>query len=375
MRILIAPNAFKNSLDAVKVAEAINRGLQQSKLSCINVCFPVGDGGDGTASLLAQHFNGKMIEATVHDPLGRKIKTSFGLTDDDATAVIELADASGLRLLQPGEYAPLHTTTYGTGELIKQALDKGVKKIILGIGGSATVDAGVGLLQALGIKFYDGNGDELQQLPASLINLHKIDTTEMDKRLAHTEIVVLCDVANTLLGAAGAATIFGPQKGAAENEVQQLEKALTQLRNIVFAETGKDIAIIKHGGASGGVAAGLNTFLQAKLVNGIEHFLDITGFDTALENADLVITGEGSIDIQTLQGKAPFGVAKRAKEKSIRVIGIAGKVPLCPDEQLHQYFDVLIPISHEAMDMQTAIDHTYDNLVRTGKLLGDLLSR
>ena len=374
MRILIAPNAFKNSLDAVKVAEAISKGLQQSKLSCSTVCFPVGDGGDGTASLLAQHFNGEIIEAIVHDPLGRKIKTSFGLIDDDATAVIELADASGLRLLQPCEYAPLRTTTYGTGELIKQALDKGVKKIILGIGGSATVDAGVGLLQALGIKFFDGNGDELQQ-PASLINLHKTDTTGIDKRLAHTEIVVLCDVANTLLGAAGAATIFGPQKGAAENEVQQLEKALTQLRNIVFAETGKDMATIKHGGASGGVAAGLDTFLQAKLVNGIEHFLDITGFDAALEKADLVITGEGSIDIQTLQGKAPFGVAKRAKEKSILVIGIAGKVPLCPDEQLQQYFDVLLPISHEAMDIQTAIDHTYDNLVRTGKLLGDLMKR
>ena len=375
MRILIAPNAFKNSLDAVKVAEAISKGLQQSKLSCITVCFPIGDGGDGTASLLMQHFNGKIIEAIVHDPLGRKIKTSFGLIDDDATAVIELADASGLRLLQPGEYAPLLATTYGTGELIKQALNKGVKKIILGIGGSATVDAGVGLLQALGVKFYDSNEDELQQLPASLINLHKIDTTGMDKRLALTEIVVLCDVANTLLGASGAATIFGPQKGAVENEVKQLEKVLTQLRNIVFAENGKDMAAIKHGGASGGVAAGLHTFLQAKLTNGIDHFLDITGFDAILENADMVITGEGSIDIQTLQGKAPFGVAKRAKEKSTPVIGIAGKVPLYPDEQLQQYFDILIPISHEAMDIQTAIDHTYDNLVRTGKLLGDLLSR
>jgi glycerate 2-kinase len=375
MRILIAPNAFKNSLAAVKVAEAISKGLQQSTLSCSTVCFPVGDGGDGTASLIVQHFNGKIIEATVHDPLGRKIKTSFGLIDDDATAVIELADASGLRLLQPFEYAPLRTNTYGTGELMKQALDNGVIKIIIGIGGSATVDAGVGLLQALGIKFYDGNEDDLQQLPASLINLYKTDKTGIDKRLAHAEIVVLCDVANTLLGAAGAATIFGPQKGAAENEVQQLEKALTQLRNIVFAETGKDMAAIKHGGASGGVAAGLHSFLQAKLVNGIEHFLDITGFDAALENADLVITGEGSIDIQTLQGKAPFGVAKRAKAKSIPVIGIAGKVPLHHSEELQQYFDALLPISHESMDIQTAIDHTYDNLVRTGKLLGDLLNR
>ena len=375
MRILVAPNTFKNSLDAVKVAEAISKGLQLSKLSCSIVCFPVGDGGDGTASLLVQHFQGKIIEVPVHDPLGRKIKAAFGLIDGDKTALIELADASGLRLLHAAEYAPLHATTYGTGELIKQALDKGVKKIIIGIGGSATVDTGVGLLQALGIKFYDGNGDELQQLPASLINLDKIDTTGTDKRLANTEIVVLCDVENTLLGPEGAATIFGPQKGAAKNEVQQLEKALTRLSNIVFTETGKDMAAIKHGGASGGVAAGLHTFLRAKLANGIEHFLDITGFDTALQNADLVITGEGSIDIQTLQGKAPFGVAKRAKAKSIPVIGIAGKVPLHPNEQLQKYFDVLLPISHEAMDIQTAMDHTYDNLIRTGKSLGDLLSR
>jgi glycerate 2-kinase len=373
MRILIAPNAFKNSLDATKVAEAISKGLQESKLSCSTVCFPVGDGGDGTASLLLQHLQGKMIEATVHDPFGRKINAFFGLTDSDRTAVIELADASGLRLLQPGEYDPLHATTYGTGELIMQALDKGVKKIIIGIGGSATVDAATGMMQALGAQFYDDKGNELHYLPASLINLSSIDLTGMDKRLNHTELIVLCDVENTLLGDNGAAKIFGPQKGASENDVQQLENALTKLRNIVFDETGKDMAAIKHGGASGGVAAGLHVFLNAKLVNGIDHFLDITGFDAALQNADLVITGEGSIDTQTLQGKAPFGVAKRAKEKSIPVIGFAGKVPLHHDEQLQQYFDILLPISHEVMNIQIAQQLTYDNLVRTAKLLGGLL--
>jgi glycerate 2-kinase len=375
MRILIAPNAFKKSLAAGQVAEAISKGLQESKLACSSVCFPVGDGGDGTASLLVQHFSGKVIAATVHDPLGRKIETSFGLIDNDATAVIELADASGLKLLQPVEYAPLYATTYGTGEMIKQALDHGVKKIIIGIGGSATVDAGVGLLKALGVKFLNANGSELNQLPASLIDLHKIDITATDSRLAGTEIVVLCDVANTLLGPAGAASVFGPQKGADENDVQQLERALTQLRNVVLDKNGRDMATMKHGGASGGVAAGLHTFLDAQPVNGIEYFLDITAFDASLENADLVITGEGSIDLQTLQGKAPFGVAKRAKEKSIPVIGVAGKVPLYPDAELQQYFDALLPINHEAMDLETAIACTYDNLVRTGKLIGDLLSR
>lgn len=374
MRILIAPNAFKNSLDATKVAEAIGKGLQESKLCCNTTCFPVGDGGDGTASLLMQHLKGKMLEATVHDPLGRKIKASFGLTDDNTTAVIELADASGLRLLNPGEYAPLHTNTYGTGELIKLALDKGVNKIIIGIGGSATVDAGTGILQALGAKFYDGNENELQDLPASLITLSRIDTTRMDERLFQTEIIVLCDVENTLLGMDGAAVVFGPQKGASENDVQELEKALTQLSKIVLAETGHDMIVTKHGGAAGGVAAGMQTFLQARLVNGIDYFLDITSFDAALQNADLVITGEGSIDSQTLQGKAPFGVAKRAKEKSIPVIGFAGKIPLYNDEQLQQYFDVLIPINNEITHLQTAIENTSDNLVRSAKLLGDLLT-
>ena len=373
MRILIAPNAFKNSLAADAVAEAISTGLQQSQLDCSTLCFPVGDGGDGTAALLTKHFGGMSVPVTVHDPLGRKIITSFGLTDNKTTAVIELADASGLRLLKPEEYDPLLTTSFGTGELIKHALDRGVKKIILGIGGSATVDGGVGILQALGVKFYDSDQNELGQVPASLINLHAIDVTGMDTRFTQTEIIELCDVANPLLGAAGAATVFGPQKGASEKQVEQLEQTLTRFRDVLLARTGKDMTSLKHGGASGGVAAGLHTFLQAKLVNGIEYFLDITGFDAALENSDLVITGEGSIDRQTLQGKAPFGVARRAKQKARPVIGLAGKVPLQADEALQEFFDVLLPISHEAMDLHTALNHTYDNLVRSGKLLGDLL--
>ena len=374
MRILIAPNAFKNSLDASLVAEAINKGLQQSTLSCSIECFPVGDGGDGTATLIVQHFNGKMLEATVHDPLGRKIAAPFGITDQDQTAVIELADASGLRLLQPGEYDPLHASTYGTGELIKKALEREVKKIILCIGGSATVDAATGIIQALGAKFYDHKGNELSHLPASLTDLSRIDLSGIDKRLQDIELIVLCDVENSLLGSHGAANIFGPQKGASAKDVQQLENVLAKFRSVVLDKTGKDMAAVKYGGAAGGVAAGLYALLDAKLVNGIDYFLDITAFDAALQHADLVITGEGSIDIQTLQGKAPFGVAKRAKQRSIPVIGLAGKVPLYPDDALQQYFDVLVPISHEAMDTKTALRHTYDNLLRTAQCLGELLN-
>lgn len=374
MNILIAPNAFKNSLAADAVAEAISKGLQQSKLSCNCTSFPVGDGGDGTALLLMKHLDAKIINTTVHDPAGRKINSCFGLTGNDQTAIIELADASGLRLLQKNEYAPLHTTTFGTGELIKQALEKRVKKIILCIGGSATVDGGIGILQALGVIFRDEKGGLLNKGPASLIDLATIDDTKIDHRIYDTELIILCDVENTLLGPDGAAAVFGPQKGASKEDVQQLEAGLAKFCKVVLTKTGKDMSILKYGGAAGGVSASLHTFFNAKLINGIEYFLDITGFDELLQQADLVITGEGSIDTQTLQGKAPFGVARLAKEKTVSVIGLAGKVPLTADRDLQQYFDVLLPISHEAMDIETAIKCTYDNLFRTAKLLGDLLN-
>jgi glycerate kinase len=187
-------------------------------------------------------------------------------------------------------------------------------------------------------------------------------------------LIVLCDVDNTLLGDTGAAAVFAPQKGASRKEVKKLEAGLNRLRDIVLQSTGKDMAAIKHGGASGGVAAGLAVFLNARLVNGIEYFLDSTGFNEALEKAGLLITGEGSIDLQTLQGKAPFGVARRARQKNIPVIGLAGKIPLQIHPELQQYFNVLLPINHELADMRTAIENTSDNLTRTAHTLGDLLS-
>lgn len=374
MHILIAPNAFKNSLDALAVAEAIGNGLQQSKLNCSIEYFPIGDGGDGTAELIVQKHNGTIINAEVHDALGRKINASFGLIQKDNTAVIELADASGIRLLQPHELNPLHATTYGTGELIKNALDKRVSRIIICIGGSATVDGGTGILQSLGIHFLNNKNEILKVLPESLINLAAINLSGLDKRILNCELIILCDVENTLLGENGAAKIFGPQKGATKGDVQKLEDALTKFRDIALHETGKDMAAIKHGGAAGGVAAALSVFCNAKLVNGIDYFLTINSFDDALQKADLIITGEGSIDTQTLAGKGPYGVALRAKEKNIPVIGIAGKVPLRTDIELQKYFDVLLSINNEPFEIATAIKNTKDNLVRTAKKIGDLLA-
>lgn len=374
MHILIAPNAFKNSLDAKSVAEAIERGLKDSHLTCTCINFPVGDGGDGTASLLLQKTGAKIIPVAVHDPLGRQIKTSFGLIDDGKTAVIEMANASGLRLLDKNEYDPLQATTYGTGELIKSALDHRVGKIILGIGGSATVDGATGILRALGVRFLDKNKQPLATLPADLIELAYIDDTDIDKRIFDVQLVVLCDVDNLLLGQNGAAAVFGPQKGATSEDVKKLDKALARFQDISLSKTGIDIGAIKYGGAAGGVAAGVFGFLRAKLMNGIEYFLDITSFDQDLKKADFVITGEGSIDLQTLQGKAPFGVARRAKEKNIPVIAVAGKIPMESDNELSKYFDVLISINNEASGLEEAMRNTAANLSRTAKMIGDLLA-
>jgi glycerate kinase len=374
MHIVIAPNAFKNSLDATAAAKAIAKGLDQSKLVCSTTCFPVGDGGDGTASLIIQQQKGTVVVVEVHDALGREINASFGLIDDNKTAVIELANASGIKLLQPGELNPLHATTFGTGELMKQALNKSVNKIILCIGGSATVDGGTGILQALGVEFFDEENNLLTDLPASLQYLSRIDTSHFDKRILNCELVILCDVENKLLGDESAAKIFGPQKGASANDVSQLNAALEKFAAITFKNRGIDISNIKYGGAAGGVAAGLLAYCNAQLINGIDCFLELMHFNEVLQNADIVITGEGKIDAQTLLGKGPFGVAQKAKEKNIFVIGVAGSVPLETNQEMRQYFDVLLSINNDAGDLDTAIKNTEQNLIRTGKAIGDLMA-
>jgi len=374
MRILVAPNAFKNSLAAADVAEAIKIGLEESKLQCTVDCFPVGDGGDGTADLILKYYNGKTVFVTVHDPLMRKISSSFGLMEGKKTAVIEMANASGLKLLQLNELDPLHTTSFGTGELIKKSLDSEVKRIIMCIGGSATVDGATGSMRALGFRFLDKDGRELINTPETLVNLETIDFFGADERIMQCKIIVLCDVENVLLGKEGAAAVFGPQKGASPDDVKKLESSLTKLSNVILKQTGKDVSTIKSGGAAGGMAAGLAALLNADLVNGIDYFLSLTKFDQALENVDLVITGEGSIDEQTLHGKGPYGVARRAKQKGIPVIGLAGKIPFERIGPLEKYFDVLLSINNEETELSQALSQTRQNLKRTSKNIGDLLA-
>ena len=374
MHILVSPNAFKHSLTAEQASVAIRTGLMQSKLDCTYECFPIGDGGDGTADLIIKKCGGELVNAIITDPLNRKITASFGLIDEGKTAIIEMADASGLRLLSGAELNPLRASSFGTGEQIKLALDKGAVKIIIGMGGSATVDGGVGILKALGIRFLNDAGIELTDMPESLINLTSIDVSGIDKRISKSTLTVLCDVDNQLLGEQGSASVFGPQKGASSEGVQKLDAALTRLTEVALKKTGKDMSSIKYGGTAGGAAAGLYAFLDAELVNGIDHFLQLTDFDFALKKADLVITGEGSIDEQTLQGKGPFGVAFRAKLADLLVVGLAGKVPLEKNTALQKYFDVLMPIGHEPFDLPTALAATEKNLVRTAEALGNLLA-
>jgi len=374
MHILIAPNAFKNSLSANEAAIAIQTGLQDSRLDCSTECFAVGDGGDGTAALIIEKCNGVYVPVMVEDPLGRPIHTTYGLIDNGFTAIIEMANASGLRLVQPGELNPLRTRSVGTGEMIKDAMNKGVRKMIIGMGGSATVDGGTGILQALGIKFLDAAGKSLTNLPESLVDLADIDISELDARFFGIEVIVLCDVNNPLLGPSGAAAVFGPQKGASPADVLKLEKALQQFCKIVFNKIGSNIEDFKSGGTAGGAAAGLFAFLRAKLVNGIDYFLELTDFETQLSQADVVITGEGSIDEQTLDGKGPYGVAAKAKLKDVNVIGLAGMIPQSPSNELRLYFDVLLAIGHKPASLPEAIAGTRESLIRIGHTIGNLLS-
>ena len=374
MHILIAPNAFKHSLSANEIAEAIQEGLKRSGATCTSECFPIADGGDGTGHLIVEKCGGLWHKYDVHDPLGRLIKAPLGIIDQGKTAVIEMADASGIRLVRSDEMLPLMASSFGTGELIRFALDRNVSRIIIGLGGSATVDGGVGILSALGIKFRDADGAELAALPINISQFRQIDMSGFDSRIFNCQITVLCDVDNLLLGEQGSAVIFGPQKGASPSDIKLLDLALTNLRDLAFQSTGINMNEILHGGAAGGIAASLFTFLHARLVNGAEHFLELTDFEKRLKNADLLITGEGCLDEQTLQGKGPFAVAKLAKESNITVIGIAGSVPLNENPNLNRYFDIVMPIGNEPTDLQTAMNFTTSNLIRTASVIGKFLS-
>lgn len=374
MHIIIAPNAFKNSISAAGAANAIYAGLKQSGLDFTADLFPVADGGDGTAALLEERLKAVRIPVSVQNPLGKIIDTHFGWVEEKRLAIIELANASGLRLLSPASYNPRIANTRGTGQTIFKALQTGATEIILAIGGSATVDGGTGILTELGIRFLDANQEEIQQLPEMLTSLADIDSTELEPAASHSKFTILCDVSNPLLGEHGAASIFGPQKGAGPADILLLEEGLKKFCDCSLRITGKNMNDLEYGGAAGGVAAGLATWLDARLVNGIRYFLEITSFQTFLEKADLIITGEGMLDLQTLQGKAPLGVALVAKEKNIPVYAMAGQISDKNNKQMREYFDELIEINPMPLDIPRAIRDVEKNLKQAARQLGDRLN-
>ena len=326
MKIAIVPNAFKGSLTAPQAAKCMERGFKKAVRNLAVIRVPMADGGDGTLQAMVSATCGQVIKYFVSDPLGRRIPSTLGLTGDGGTAVIEMALASGLALLEPDERNPLLTSSRGTGDLIKAALDQRVKAIVIGIGGSATNDGGVGMARALGAKFLDAQDRELADNGGSLIKLSRIDLSGLDQRLKHTVISVACDVDNPLFGPHGAAYVYSPQKGATPVMVKQLDGGLRRLAAVAQKDLGIKIANLPGAGAAGGMGAGLAAFLGAQMRPGAETVARAIGLEAKLKGCDLVITGEGRLDGQTACGKAPAIVGKVAEKLGIPAIAICGSL-------------------------------------------------
>ena len=351
MRVVVAPDKFKGSLTAVEAAEAIGEGLRQGRLGVDVVLAPVADGGDGTVdAAVAAGYD--RITTTVAGPTGQPVTASFAVSGDTAVAVVEMAEAAGLRRLPGGRPAPLAATTFGVGELIRAALDRGVRRVVLGVGGSATTDGGTGMARALGVRFLDADGRDLAPGGAALGRLHTIDMAGLDPRLRDLEVVVASDVDNPLTGLRGAAAVFGPQKGAGPADVEELEQALSQLASVIARQLGVDLAGRAGAGAAGGTSGGAVAFLGASIVSGIDLLLDLAHFPTAVRTAHLVITGEGSLDGQSLAGKAPWGVAQAAARAGVPVVVLVGRSTLTDEEARAAGFAEMHALTHLEPDLE-----------------------
>lgn len=324
MKVVIAPQAFKGSLDAPHVARAIARGVRQIFPDAELAILPVADGGEGTVRALVQASGGRTITTRVMGPLERPVNATWGLLGDERTGVIEMAAASGLPLIRREERNPLRTTTYGTGELIRHALDYGIDRLIIGIGGSATNDGGAGMAQALGARFLDAGGRDIKLGGGGLRSLDRIDTAGLDPRLRDVELDVACDVNNPLVGPSGATHVYGPQKGADAGMIAELDAALDRYAEIVRRDVGADVREVPGAGAAGGLGAGLLAFTRARLQPGVEIVFRAMDLEGKLHDADLVITGEGRMDRQDLYGKAPIAVANHARQYGVPCIAVVG---------------------------------------------------
>lgn len=376
MKIVIAPDSFKGSVTAKEAAQLMMTGMKRVFPKADYELIPMADGGEGTVQSLIDATHGHFITTTVHDPLGRRINAQYGILGDHKTAVIEMAAASGMELMQPNELNPLVTTTYGTGELIKDALDHNVEKILIGIGGSATVDGGAGMAQALGIHLLDKNGRELPWGGGMLGKLEQVDITAIDPRINHTQIQVASDVTNPLTGENGAAMVFGPQKGATPTMANSLDKNLHHYAQLIARDLGINVELSPGAGAAGGLGAGLLAFCHAQLKAGVDLVIDAVQLKQRAQNADIVFTGEGKIDFQTQYGKTPFGVAHATKSVAPHapVIVLAGNIGKGVDALYSpDGIDAIFSTPTGAKPLKQALADTRHDMSQTAEEVGRLI--
>lgn len=367
MKIVIAPDSYKESLSALEVATAIEQGFREIWPDADYVKIPVADGGEGTVEAMVAATAGRLVHVDVTGPLGSSVQAFYGLSGDARSAFIEMAAASGLALVPVGSRDPLKTTSRGTGELIRHALDAGVKHIVIGIGGSATNDGGAGMVQALGARLLDAQNNDIAHGGAGLEALARIDISQLDARLAACRIEVACDVTNRLTGKEGASAVFGPQKGATPEVVARLDRALTHYAQLISRDLDVNVLELAGGGAAGGMGAALYAFCGAQLRSGIEIVTDALHLDAWVADADLVVTGEGRIDSQTIHGKVPVGVANVAKRYNKPVIGIAGS--LTPDVGIvHDHgIDAVFSVIYTICTLEDALKNAKENVRMTAR--------
>lgn len=372
--IVLAPDSFKESMTAKEVCEAMERGIRKanSQIRCIHV--PMADGGEGTMQSLVDATGGRVYSKEVVGPLGNNVVAEYGILGNGEIGVIEMASASGIHLVDSEKRNPLITTTFGTGQLIKACLDKGVKKLLIGIGGSATNDGGAGFIQALGGRLLDENGDDLSYGGGALAKLHTIDLSNLDERLKYVSVEVACDVNNPLCGKEGASYVFGPQKGATREMIEILEQNLSHYAEVIKEQLGKDVISKAGAGAAGGLGAGLMAFLDVKLKSGIEMVIEYANLEEKVRDADMVWTGEGSIDFQTQYGKTPLGVAMIAKKYNKPVIALAGRVGNDIDVLYDKGIDAIFGIMRGVTSIEEALVKGPENVEKTSENIIRLLN-
>lgn len=372
--IVLAPDSFKESMTAKEVCEAMERGIRKanSQIRCIHV--PMADGGEGTMQSLVDATGGRVYSKEVVGPLGNNVVAEYGILGNGEIGVIEMASASGIHLVDSEKRNPLITTTFGTGQLIKACLDKGVKKLLIGIGGSATNDGGAGFIQALGGRLLDENGDDLSYGGGALAKLHTIDLSNLDERLKDISVEVACDVNNPLCGKEGASYVFGPQKGATREMIEILDQNLSHYAEVIKEQLGKDVISKAGAGAAGGLGAGLMAFLDVKLKSGIEMVIEYANLEEKVRDADMVWTGEGSIDFQTQYGKTPLGVAMIAKKYNKPVIALAGRVGNDIDVLYDKGIDAIFGIMRGVTSIEEALVKGPENVEKTSENIIRLLN-